>query len=82
MYLCMQQIPTHSSCSCIILVIPSIAGINCDADDAVNPGFGESFQTAEASADALDSNFDVNMQYKVHHFFLNKQVIAHDVSGI
>ncbi len=52
-------------CYTLIPVVPGLVGINCDSAEALNPGFGESFETAKQAAEALDRGFEVNMQYKV-----------------
>ena len=49
----------------MLKVLPGMSGVDCNSMEAVNPGFGESFQTAEEADQAMDKNFDVQMQYKV-----------------
>ena len=45
--------------------VPGLAGISCNSEDAVNQGFGESYQTAKLAAEDLDDEFDVEMKYQV-----------------
>ena len=49
----------------LISVVPKVTGTNCEADDAVDKGFGESFITAEESANEMEKELDVNIGYKV-----------------
>ena len=46
-------------------VIPGAFGMACDSMDVMEPGFGETYVAADDTMDAMDNNFDVNMQYKV-----------------
>ena len=41
------------------------AGVNCNSMDASSPGVGEDMDAANAAAEEMDKNFEVNMQYKV-----------------
>nr|XP_022310045.1 DC-STAMP domain-containing protein 1-like [Crassostrea virginica] len=51
----------------IVRVIPGAFGMACDSMDVMEPGFGETYVAADDTMDAMDNNFDVNMQYKVAH---------------
>ena len=46
-------------------VIPKSTGTNCDVEEAVDKGFGESFVTAEESAVQLDKELNVDIGYRV-----------------
>ncbi len=51
-------------------VIPTLTGLTCDARTAVNQGFGENFETANAAQQSFNENFEVQTNYKVGHLFL------------
>ena len=50
-------------------VIPTLTGVICDARNAVNQGFGESFETAVAAQESFNDNFEVQTNYKVGFLF-------------
>ncbi|XP_065924882.1 E3 ubiquitin-protein ligase DCST1 [Magallana gigas] len=64
-YLCL---PLRLTFFCqIVRVVPGALGMECDSMDVMEPGFGETYVTADDTMDNMDQNFDVNMQYKMVH---------------
>ena len=60
-------------------MVPGATGLKCDSTETINEGFGDGYQTALDAANALDKNFEVNMQYKVilSYFFLVVVLCVH-----
>lgn len=54
----------------MIPVVQGAVGMNCDAADVVNPGFGETYVASEDMMNTMDEGFEVNLQYKVAVEFL------------
>ena len=50
---------------CLCVAVLGQAGVNCNSMDASSPGVGEDMDAANAAAEEMDKNFEVNMQYKV-----------------